>query len=289
MNLFVKIILCLSLFFIFSCSASHKKLNNSKFNPPNKISKYLFNEYKKQANFEALEMHDWNSAKLYSEKALLAASGVKILPEKITYWELPNKDHSELIMNYTNLINIYDEGVLLDPENLAKAIVSLDCWAEQKKEGWQTWDINKCRIDFLKAMHTIYILLDNDKKKYSQILVKKENNKEELISKKIVYFDFNKSKLSNYNINEIKNFIKNHKSNFTNIVVKSHTDTKGSKKYNYTLSEKRSVAINNLLIKLEVKINKILLINMGESDLLIETKDETAHPANRRAEISLLN
>ena len=31
--------------------------------------------YKIKADFEAKEMHDWNSAKLYSEKALAAGAG----------------------------------------------------------------------------------------------------------------------------------------------------------------------------------------------------------------------
>ena len=42
--------------------------------------------YKIKADFEAKEMHDWNSAKLYSEKALAAVSGKKIKPEKYIFW-----------------------------------------------------------------------------------------------------------------------------------------------------------------------------------------------------------
>ena len=45
--------------------------------------------YKEKAEFEAKEMHDWNSAKLYSEKALKAARGGKILPQHIDYWKIP--------------------------------------------------------------------------------------------------------------------------------------------------------------------------------------------------------
>ena len=40
--------------------------------------------YKTKADFEAKEMHDWNSAKLYSEKALAAATGKKIKPEEVS-------------------------------------------------------------------------------------------------------------------------------------------------------------------------------------------------------------
>ena len=41
--------------------------------------------YKIKADFEAKKMHDWNSVKLYSEKALSAVSGKKVKPEKINY------------------------------------------------------------------------------------------------------------------------------------------------------------------------------------------------------------
>ena len=44
----------------------------------------------------------------------------------------------------------------LDPYNLAKAISSLDCWAEQQEENWQSMGYKKCRNDFLNAMHKIY-------------------------------------------------------------------------------------------------------------------------------------
>ena len=44
---------------------------------------------KKKATFEAEEMHDWNSAKLYSEKGLKSLETDKIYPEEISYWKIP--------------------------------------------------------------------------------------------------------------------------------------------------------------------------------------------------------
>ena len=86
----LKKIVFLSFFLIFSisCSSSYENLSNNSFNPESNFSKYLFNEYKKQADFEAKKMHDWNSAKLYSEKALKAVNGFQIKPEKISIIEI---------------------------------------------------------------------------------------------------------------------------------------------------------------------------------------------------------
>ena len=51
---------------------------------------------------------------------------------------------------------IYDEASIQNPYDLAIAVTSLDCWAEQQEENWQTWDIQNCKRDFLNAMHNIY-------------------------------------------------------------------------------------------------------------------------------------
>ena len=104
-------------------------------------------------------MHDWNSAKLYSEKALRALDGEKIYPEKINYWKLSSEKAQDMKSAYNNLLSIYDEAFIKDPKNLAKAISSLDCWAEQEEEKWQTWDIEKCKNDFHTSMHDIYKFL----------------------------------------------------------------------------------------------------------------------------------
>ncbi|MDA9749019.1 hypothetical protein N9U75_02580 [Pelagibacteraceae bacterium] len=119
-----------------------ENINSSNFN------QYLFNEYKKRATFEAKKMHDWNSAKLYSEKALKGLRVENIFPEKITNWKLPNDKVNDIKIGYENLMSIYEKAKVIDPQNLAKAISSLDCWAEQQEENWQTWDIDGCKEEF---------------------------------------------------------------------------------------------------------------------------------------------
>ena len=50
------------LVFLTSCSADYKKLSKGSYIINNDFNQTLINEYKKNADFEALEMHDWNSA-----------------------------------------------------------------------------------------------------------------------------------------------------------------------------------------------------------------------------------
>ena len=305
MFLSMKIILSLSLLFLFSCSASYEKLSKESFNPPTSLSKHLMEAYKTKADFEAQEMHDWNSAKLYAEKALGAADGKDILPEKISYWVIPADKQSELNKAYNNLMTVYKEALLLDPFNLAKAISSLDCWAEQQEENWQTWDIDQCRNDFLSAMHEIFGSLEKEegistKQKINNEISKLDDSVSDdsisIVTKnsenkilQIIYFDFDKSKLSDVSIEEIKNFINTNKKTIKKFIVVGHTDTMGTKKYNKVLSLERAEVVQKVLTELGIEKNNIHILGKGEDNLRVQTADEVKHPANRRAEISPLN
>ena len=305
MHVSIKIILSLSFLFLFSCSASYEKLSNDSFNPPSTLSKHLMEAYKTKADFEAKEMHDWNSTKLYAEKALRAAGGKDILPEKINYWVIPADKRHDLIKGYNNLMTVYQEAVLLDPFNLAKAISSLDCWAEQQEENWQTWDIDQCRNDFLSAMHEIFGSLEKEegistKQKINNEISKLDDSVSDdsvsIVTKnsenkilQIIYFDFDKSKLSDVSIEEIKNFIKTNIKTIKKFIVVGHTDTMGTKKYNKVLSLERAGAVQKILIELGIEKNNISILGKGENNLRVQTADEIKHPANRRAEISPLN
>ena len=71
-----------------ACSAAYDQVKEMDIKNPNTFQQHLLNNYKINASFEAEKMHDWNSAKLYSEKALRAFDGENIYPEKINYWKL---------------------------------------------------------------------------------------------------------------------------------------------------------------------------------------------------------
>lgn len=295
MNYFKTLFFIIFPIFLISCSSSYKELSNNTYKFDNNFSMYLNEAYKKKADFEALKMHDWNSAKLYSEKALKAVNGSNIYPEKLNNWKIPKEHIFELQLSHKNLMNIYEEAILADPYNLAIAISSLDCWAEQQEENWQVWDIQNCRNDFLKAIHKIYNSLDKDNnkklihnnksKKNISVVTKDDENK----ILQIVYFDFDKSNLSNININEIEKFIKTFKNQINQYIITGHTDTVGSNNYNYKLSIERATEVKKILIKLGIDKDNINILGKSENDLKIKTGNNIAHPANRRAEIGLLN
>ena len=297
MYIYKKILILLSLLFLISCSASYEKLSDFSFEEKDILSRHIFEAYKNKADFEALNMHDWNSAKLYSEKAIKAANGEEIYPEKISYWNISIEKRLELIKAYNNLMTVYESAILLDPFNLAKAISSLDCWSEQQEENWQIWDINKCRDDYLSAMHNIYdIISENDKVKKNRILNNNTNNNASIVTKdnknnilQIVYFDFDQSNLTETSIKEIKNFIDSNNDIIKKYIITGHTDTVGTTQYNYNLSLKRANTVKKILTDLNIISDNIKILGRGEDDLNVQTSDEISHPANRRAEIGPIN
>tara|TARA_Y100000590_G_scaffold360192_1_gene416360 strand:- start:80 stop:940 length:861 start_codon:yes stop_codon:yes gene_type:complete len=283
--MFKSVFLTIFALIITSCSADYEKLSKGNFSSDSSFYNTLIKEYKKKADFEAKEMHDWNSAKLYSIKALKSHKGENIKPEPINSWKIENIDLEQLHKSYDNLISIYETAIINDPINLAKAIVALDCWAEQQEEGWQLDHIKECRSNFLDAMHLIYNSISenvkvNDDKNDSVLIVTKKNN----IIDKVIYFDFNSFKISPENKEEIKEYILSNA--FEKYIIVGHTDTKGTKNYNVELSKRRAESVKNILLDYGIKSKKIKILAMGEKNLAVATPDETPHPANRRAVIS---
>ena len=289
------------LIFLGGCSASYKQLSKMENKEPKNFQEHLLSEYKKRASFEAEEMHDWNSAKLYSEKALKSLETDEIYPEEISYWKLPEENINEIRIAYDNLMTIYKDEIKIDHFNLAKAISSLDCWSEQQEENWQTWDINSCKNDFLNAMHNIYEKistqeneqentnknnnLENETKDEVTIITKNENK--ELMQ--IIYFDFDKFNLSEVSKDKIKKFLNNYGSVINEYLVVGHTDTKGTNKYNLSLSIKRAEVVKEILINYGINQNSIKILGKGEESLAVNTPDDTKQPANRRVEIKKTN
>ena len=296
----IKLILFFPILFLMACSAAYETVKEMDTKNPKTFKEYLMYNYQQNASFEAEEMHDWNSAKLYSEKALRALDGKNIYPEKINYWKISKTKAKDIKFGYKNLMSIYKDAVIKDPANLAKAISSLDCWAEQEEEKWQAWDIERCKNEFHYAMHNIYNNLsaekiekefkeDNSLKKENDdnVTIVTQNEKNEEMQ--IIYFDFDNFLLSEVSKKTLINFLDKNMRDLSKYIILGHTDTKGSLDYNLKLSLKRAEAVKQILLNLGISENNISLLGKGENELAISTPDNTKHPANRRAEVKILN
>ncbi|GGC01743.1 hypothetical protein GCM10011352_29870 [Marinobacterium zhoushanense] len=71
------------------------------------------------------------------------------------------------------------------------------------------------------------------------------------------------------------------------VLVTGHTDTSGPADLNLRLSKDRAEAVKRDLVKLGIELQTIKTFAKGETELLIDTPDNTREPRNRRVEINV--
>ena len=69
------------------------------------------------------------------------------------------------------------------------------------------------------------------------------------------------------------------------VSVVGHTDTAGSKSYNYALGGRRAEAVQKMLIQYGIPASQIVAVSAGEEDLAVPTPDNTPNAANRRVRV----
>ena len=74
---------------------------------------------------------------------------------------------------------------------------------------------------------------------------------------------------------------------FVDISIIGHTDTVGKAELNESLALKRAQAVAELMKSMGLQALDLSIESHGESNLLVQTPDETPEPRNRRVEISI--
>ena len=69
------------------------------------------------------------------------------------------------------------------------------------------------------------------------------------------------------------------------VSVVGHTDTSGSKSYNYALGGRRAEAVQKMLIEYGIPASQIVAVSSGEEDLAVPTPDNTPNAENRRVRV----
>jgi OOP family OmpA-OmpF porin len=103
---------------------------------------------------------------------------------------------------------------------------------------------------------------------------------------KDLHFDFDKAvihKKYHKSLNKIIDILK--KNPFLNVEIQGHTDNRGSKKYNKTLSETRAKAVARYLIKHGVRSSRLSYVGYGYEIPIASNKTEKGRSLNRRVQI----
>ena len=101
-----------------------------------------------------------------------------------------------------------------------------------------------------------------------------------------VRFDFNKAVIKPEYRELIEKLADATQSNKNiKVSVVGHTDTAGSKSYNYALGGRRAEAVQKMLIQYGIPASQIVAVSSGEEDLAVPTPDNTPNAANRRVRV----
>ena len=104
----------------------------------------------------------------------------------------------------------------------------------------------------------------------------------------ILYFEFGSDTFTDDSLYEFEKVFADiwSRQHFAVDVI-GHTDTAGKQDYNAGLSLERAEAVREMLVSRDIDGSTVSAIGRGELDLLVDTPDDTAEPANRRVEITV--
>ncbi|MEO7171663.1 OmpA family protein [Flavobacterium sp.] len=107
-----------------------------------------------------------------------------------------------------------------------------------------------------------------------------------------IYFDFNKSNITQEAAFELDKLVQVMKSNDKMVILaKSHTDRRGSDNYNMSLSDRRAKSTVQYVISKGIAASRISGKGMGETELKVDCGDactEDQHALNRRSEFLIV-
>ncbi len=111
----------------------------------------------------------------------------------------------------------------------------------------------------------------------------KKPNYIEILSKKIIKFQTNSTKIDDTSIaDSIVEILKKDKS--ISLTITGHTDSVGSKKYNHKLAQKRADSIKKFLVKNGIDESRIVTKSQGELSPMVKNNSDENKAQNRRAE-----
>lgn len=107
-----------------------------------------------------------------------------------------------------------------------------------------------------------------------------------ILSKRAIYFDFDKDSVKE----EYRPLIEAHAKYLAEhgnakVILQGNADERGTREYNLSLGQRRSVAVKKSLNLLSVQDKQIETVSYGEEKAASNCKDEACHQQSRRVDI----
>lgn len=260
----------------------------------------LADNYAIKARFEENQMRDFDSAEFYANKGLRAIRGDEIKPEKPEEWGTWNdevlRDLKGARLHLMNQLSI--GAATKHPIITARAMVSYDCWVEQKDEGFQPRHIANCRNDFLLNMakldglYAVPVATAPNVPAATPKPAPKDKDMTAVLPAKdfLVYFNFDSAEITTEAMGVLHQAAADARQSDTRVFeVIGHTDRVGTAAYNNMLSQKRARAVQQALLDMGFNKFNVIVRAEGETEPAITTGDGVREPRNRRVRLSVLD
>ncbi len=107
------------------------------------------------------------------------------------------------------------------------------------------------------------------------------------LAKRVVYFDYDSSDLSNQDYQTLKAHAQFLTANANSkVALTGHTDERGTREYNMALGERRAKAVEGFLISNGVSPSQLEAVSYGKEMPVNPNSNEAAWKENRRVEIN---
>lgn len=237
-----------------------------------------------------LEQGNQDGSEYFSEKGLDAAKGKKVEPENVNDWFLDSKDEGELLRERNKLLGLLNGQNKQDiPEHMATLQFLYDCWMDQASTKIFMSNIGDCKKQYYSLTDEIEVYLMNLRKLEESRRDIYRSESEGVKKEFEVYFDFNSYAINEEANQTIARAIQSIRAMQDDYVVflEGHADRVGNVKYNESLSQKRALAVKNIMIANGVLKDAVKIKSMGEGNPKVVTKDGTEEANNRRVTIKI--
>jgi len=226
-------------------------------------NKALYKEMMALADFERQE-EDWTDANYFGGMAVAAAGGGSVEmtapgARQLNRYGTSGYTQEDFASAHSAVMDVMGGGgASRDPMAMAQAVAGYECWYEQAEEGHQAHDIKRCKDMYDAAMAALAVRP----------------------APGICYYPIGGYAVDFDCQNQIS-LIAEAAASGGQVVVQGHADTLGPADFNLQLSKRRAQGVVEVLTQLGIPEDRMTVGAVGQTNLRVETPDNTAEQQNR--------
>lgn len=232
-----------------------------------------------QLSEKEVSFYDWRDADGFARKAERASAGERVMPQEIEDRDLPPEHVNEARQRRDQLMAVLRDDGSEEPQAVARAQTSFDCWIEEQEENFQPEQIAACNEQFETAMADLMTVRQAAAAEIEPAAAPPEPREY------VVHFELDEATLDQRAQARLQEAIEAARDlRLEQIEIAGHADRAGSESYNERLSEQRA---ENVARAFEQAGFETSVRAYGESEPAVPTADGVPEEENRRAVIRL--